>query len=177
MIRRTASALLLVWLIGFVLFVGLLPRPAEEGRRTDGIIVLTGGAKRIERGLDLLQQGRAKRMLISGVDPAVRPVELAARYRVPLPLFACCIDLGAEAVDTRSNGEEAAAWVAKGGYRSIWLVTTDWHMRRADFELRQALPGDVVIHRDAVRSEPDLWVLLKEYNKYLLRRAAVLFGI
>jgi uncharacterized SAM-binding protein YcdF (DUF218 family) len=175
-IRRTASALLLVWLIGFVLFVGLLPRPAAEGR-TDAIIVLTGGAKRIERGLDLLAAGQAKRMLISGVDPTVRPVDLAERYRVPLARFQCCIDLGTEAVDTRSNGEEAADWVRKGRYRSIRLVTTDWHMRRADFELRQAMPKDVRILRDAVRSDADLRVLFTEYNKYLLRRAAVLFGI
>lgn len=175
MIRRTAAALLLVWVIGFVLFVGLLPRPGD-GAPTDGIIVLTGGAERIERGLELMQQGKARRMLISGVDPTVRPVELAVRYRAP-KLFSCCIDLGAEAVDTRSNGEEAAAWVAKGGYKSVRLVTTDWHMRRADFELRQSLPADIVIRRDAVRSEPNLMVLLTEYNKYLLRRGAVLFGI
>lgn len=176
MIRRIASSLLLVWLIGFVLFVGLLPRPADD-RQTDGIIVLTGGARRIERGLDLMAAGKAKRMLISGVDPAVRPVELAARYRVPLARFTCCIDLGTEAVDTRSNGDEAAAWVRKGQYRSVRLVTTDWHMRRADFELRQSMPRDVRIVRDAVRSDPDLKVLFTEYNKYLLRRAAVLVGI
>lgn len=176
MIRRIASSLLLVWLIGFVLFVGLLPRPTDD-RQTDGIIVLTGGARRIERGLDLMAAGKAKRMLISGVDPAVRPVELAARYRVPLARFTCCIDLGTEAVDTRSNGDEAAAWVRKGQYRSVRLVTTDWHMRRADFELRQSMPRDVRIVRDAVRSDPDLKVLFTEYNKYLLRRAAVLVGI
>jgi uncharacterized SAM-binding protein YcdF (DUF218 family) len=176
MIRRTASALLLVWLIGFVVFVGLLPRPVDGGR-TDAIIVLTGGAKRIERGLALMDQNRAKRMLISGVDPSVRPVELAAQYAVPVGRFDCCIDLGTEAVDTRSNGDEAAAWVRKGRYRSVRLVTTDWHMRRADFELRQSLPRDVAIVRDAVRSDADLRVLFTEYNKYLLRRAAVLFGI
>lgn len=176
MIRRTASAILLVWLIGFVLFVGFLPRPAGDGA-TDGIIVLTGGARRIEHGLDLLAAGKAKRMLISGVDPLVRPVELAARYRVPLARFTCCVDLGTEAVDTRSNGDEAAEWVRKGGYRSVRLVTTDWHMRRADFELRQSMPPNVRIVRDAVRSDPDLRVLFTEYNKYLLRRAAVLIGI
>ena len=176
MIRRTASALLLVWLIGFVLFVAFLPRPARDGA-TDAIIVLTGGARRIEHGLDLLGQGRAKRMLISGVDPTVRPVELAARYRVPLARFTCCVDLGTEAVDTRSNGDEAAEWVRKGGYRSVRLVTTDWHMRRAVFELRQSMPRDVRIVNDAVRSDADLPVLFTEYNKYLLRRAAVLIGI
>ena len=49
-------------------------------------------------------------------------------------------------------------------------------MRRARFELRQALPEQVAIVTDAVHSEPDLKVLLTEYHKYLLRRAAALAG-
>jgi uncharacterized SAM-binding protein YcdF (DUF218 family) len=174
-IRRLTSALLLVWLIGFVLFVGLLPRPAGA-EVSDGIIVLTGGPGRIERGLELLEQRKARKLLVSGVDLTVRPPEFAAQYKVPPRLFACCVELGQEAVDTRSNGAESADWVKRHGYRSVRLVTTDWHMRRARLELDQALPANIVIRPDAVRSEPNLSVLLKEYHKYLLRRAAILFG-
>jgi hypothetical protein len=50
-------------------------------------------------------------------------------------------------------------------------------MRRAALELRQALPKDVELVYDAVPSRPSLSVLVKEYNKYLLRRAAALVGI
>ena len=99
------------------------------------------------------------------------------QFKAPASLFDCCIDLGQEAIDTRSNGAESAAWVKKHGYRSVRLVTTDWHMRRARFELDQALPPEVTIVSDAVRSEPDLNILFREYHKYLLRRIAVLFGI
>jgi uncharacterized SAM-binding protein YcdF (DUF218 family) len=174
-IRRIVSALLILWLLGFVLFVGLLPRPDDQGR-TDGIIVLTGGPGRIERGLSLLNDGKGRRMLVSGVDLLVRPREFAAQYRVPPRQLACCVELGQEAVDTRSNAAESADWVKRNRYRSIRLVTTDWHMRRARLELDQALPPGVAIRADAVRSEPNLNVLLKEYHKYLLRRAAVLLG-
>jgi uncharacterized SAM-binding protein YcdF (DUF218 family) len=175
-IRRLVSALLLVWIIGFVLFVALLPRP-QDNRVTDGIIVLTGGKNRIERGLTLLGERRAKRMLVSGVNLVVGRRDFLIQFRAPAPLFDCCIDLGQEAIDTRSNGAESAAWVKKHGYRSIRLVTTDWHMRRARFELDQALPPEVTIVTDAVRSEPALGLLFREYHKYLLRRVAVLFGI
>jgi uncharacterized SAM-binding protein YcdF (DUF218 family) len=92
-------------------------------------------------------------------------------------VFDCCIDLGQEAVDTRSNGAESAAWVKKRGYKSIRLITTDWHMRRARLELDQALPPGISIRMDAVRSDPDLGILLTEYHKFALRRFAVLFGI
>ena len=176
MIGRLFSALILAWIIGFVLFVGLLPRPAGD-EKTDGIIVLTGGPNRIERGLSLLAEGKAKRMLVSGVNLTVRRRDFLIMFNAPPRLFDCCVDLGQEAVDTRSNGAESAAWVKKHRYKSIRLVTTDWHMRRSRFELDQALPPGILIRSDAVRSEPDLGNLLTEYHKYLLRRIAVLFGI
>ena len=50
-------------------------------------------------------------------------------------------------------------------------------MRRAALELRQALPGRGAIVYDAVPSRPSLTMLAREYNKYLLRRAAALLGI
>ncbi len=176
MIVRTLAVALLGWMLGFAWFAMFLPQPLD-GRRTDAIVVLTGGAGRIDRGLVLLQDGAAKRMLISGVDRAVRPAELAAEYKVPERIFTCCITLGREAIDTRSNAIETANWLARRDYATVRLVTTDWHMRRAALELRQALPGDVTIVYDAVASRPSLNMLVREYNKYLLRRAAALIGI
>jgi len=175
-IRRAVSFLLLLYVLGYALFTVLLPRPAG-GEQTDAIVVLTGGAKRFERGLGLLQEGKAKRMLVSGVARTVRPSELAAEYKTDEKIFACCIDLGRESVDTRSNAEEVSRWLAKNRFRSIRLITTDWHMPRARFELSRRLPGDVEVLSDAIESNPAFRQLFTEYNKYLLRRAAVLIGI
>src|SRR3546814_9496156 len=97
-------------------------------------------------------------MLISVVDRDVRPRELAVAYNAPEKLFDCCITLGHEAIDTRSNAIETAHWIEKRGYRTVRLITTDWHMRRARFELNQALPQGVAIHIDAVRSRPSLGI-------------------
>ena len=176
MIRRAVSFLLLIYLLGYALFAVLLPRPAND-ERTDAIVVLTGGAKRMERGLDMLGRGQAKRMLVSGVARAVRPPELAARYEGTDRLFACCIDLGRESVDTRSNAEEVSRWLEKHRFRSIRLITTDWHMPRARFELSRRLPDGVEVLSDAIESNPTFTTLFLEYNKYLLRRAAVFLGV
>jgi uncharacterized SAM-binding protein YcdF (DUF218 family) len=176
MISRALSFIALVYVLGYAVFAVMLPRPADD-RMTDGIVVLTGGANRIERGLDLLQRQRARRMLISGVARTVRPVELAARYPDSAALFKCCIDLGRESVDTRSNAEEVARWMEKRKFRSIRLVTTDWHMPRARFELSRQLGDEDEVVGDAVESNPSFRQLFTEYNKYLLRRAAVLVGI
>jgi uncharacterized SAM-binding protein YcdF (DUF218 family) len=176
MISRLISLCLLGWMLGFAWFALLLPQPLD-GRKTDAIVVLTGGAGRIDRGLDLMKERAARRMFISGVERSVRPNELASRYHVDSALFDCCITLGREAIDTRSNGIETAHWLDRRGYDTVRLITSDWHMRRAAFELRQALPDDIVLVYDAVPGKPSLGTLFKEYNKYLLRRAAALIGI
>ena len=176
MISRALAFLLLLYALGYAAFGVLLPEAGDE-RNTDGIVVLTGGAKRLERGLDLLEQGKARRMLISGVERTVRPAELAQRYGKEQDLFECCIDLGREAVDTRSNAEETRRWLDKQKFKTVRLVTTDWHMPRAGFELGRQAGDAVKIYPDAIPSKPRFGTLYTEYNKYLLRRAAVIVGI
>ncbi|HEX4695402.1 MAG TPA: YdcF family protein [Sphingomonas sp.] len=174
--RRLIGLLVLVYILGFVAFMLLLPRP-REGQTTDAIVVPTGAVGRIDRGLDLLQHHQAKRLLITGTALGVRPIDLALQYHVPVALFACCIDLGHEAVDTRSNAKETAAWVRTHGYKSVRLVTSDWHMARARMELKAALDGDVAIVDDGVRGDQPLGLLVVEYNKLLLRWMALRTGI
>jgi uncharacterized SAM-binding protein YcdF (DUF218 family) len=176
MIRRILSLLILLYLLGYAFFVVALPKPANASP-TDAIVVLTGGAGRIDRGLDLLEQHRAKRMLISGVARTVRPEDLAAQAGRDAALFECCIDLGRESVDTRSNAEETSRWMKRHKFKTLRLVTTDWHMPRASFELSRRVGDDVTIRKDAISSDPSFRQLFTEYNKYLLRHAAVLVGI
>jgi uncharacterized SAM-binding protein YcdF (DUF218 family) len=175
MVRRIVSLLLLVWLLGFIWFAVALPQP-HDGGRSDAVVVLTGGGGRIGRGLEALQKGWARRMLVSGVDREVRPGEFQAEYRVPPALMACCIELGFQSVDTRSNARETAGWIAAHRFRSVRLVTTDWHMLRAAMELDRLLPGHVRLIRDAVPSQPSFRILFLEYNKLLARQAQRLVG-
>ncbi|WP_404336089.1 YdcF family protein [Sphingomonas sp. MMS12-HWE2-04] len=175
MIWRTALFVLLAWALGFVVFMFSLGKPLDA-RKTDAIVVLTGGPGRIDRGLAALRRGDAQRMLVSGVDPDVRPIEFAVEYKIDRKLFGCCIDLGWQAVDTRSNAEETAKWVEQHKFHTIRLVTTDWHMPRARMELSHALGSDVELIGDGVRSRTGYRVLLREYHKYLVRRVALLVG-
>ncbi len=176
MIRRILSFILLAWALGFAWFALLLPQPASLAK-TDAVVVLTGGAQRIDRGLQILEAGKAKRMLISGVDRDVKPVELAAEYDRDIKLFDCCIDLGFRSVDTRSNALETARWAARHKVKTLRLVTHDWHMRRARFELDRALPDNITVTNDAVSTKPPLGILFTEYNKYWLRAIASLVGV
>lgn len=176
MIRRLISFALLLWALGFAWFALLLPQPAPIAK-TDAVVVLTGGANRIDRGLEILKSGKSKKMLISGVDRDVKPPELAAQYLGSAKYFNCCIDLGFQSVDTRSNALETARWVARNKVKTLRLVTHDWHMRRARFELDRALPANIEVTNDAVSTQPSLGALFKEYHKYWLRAVASLVGI
>jgi uncharacterized SAM-binding protein YcdF (DUF218 family) len=175
-IARILSVLGILWALGFALFAGTLPRPADD-RPTDAIVVLTGGPGRLERGIDLLARHRAKRLLVSGTDRTVRKSELALRTHQPVALFDCCVDLGTDSVDTRSNAAETAAWLKRHGYRSVRLITTNWHMPRAHRDLDSALSGTgIAILPDAVPAEPRFLTLFTEYHKYILRRVAAPLG-
>ena len=176
MIARILGVIALLWAAGFGLFVIAMPAPPGDVK-TDGIVVLTGAPGRIDHGIALMRAHDAQRMLISGVAPEVRPAELAAEYKSPPALFECCIDLGHEAVDTRSNAEETVAWVRQHHYRSIRIVTSDWHLARARLELAHALGSDVALVGDGVPSSPRLGLLVMEYNKLLIRLFALWLGI
>lgn len=178
MIVRVGSLLLILYALGFLLFGVTLGTPAPaDAMSTDAIVVITGGEGRIEHAVEMLAQRKGKRLLIAGADPAVTKADLAPRVKGRRKLLQCCVDLGSESVDTRSNAEEARRWLEKNKYRSARLITSDWHMRRAAYEFKRQLDGKVDIVEDAVKSEPHFMTLFAEYNKYLLRRLAVWLDI
>ena len=178
MISRAVSLLLLLYALGFVLFAFTLGKPAPaNAQATDAAVVLTGGSGRIEHAIDVVRQGKAKRLLVAGVDPSVRKRDLALRIPGSASLLKCCVDLGSESVDTRSNAEEAQRWLSAHHFRSLRLITSDWHMRRARYEFSKVLGSRYQLVTDGVRTDPSFLLLFGEYNKYLLRRVAVWIDI
>ncbi|MCJ7421154.1 YdcF family protein [Sphingomicrobium astaxanthinifaciens] len=177
MILRLFSLLVGVYAIGFILFAVSLGRPAPEDEVADAAVVLTGGSGRIEQGIERLEQQRVDKLLIAGADPLVTQADLVEVTGGREGLFDCCITIGSESVDTRTNAEEAKAWIEANDIDEIALVTSDWHMRRAAFEFRAALGEEVVIIEDAVPTEPSLLILFSEYNKYVLRRIGIWAGL
>jgi len=174
MIARGASLVALIYLLGFIFFALTLGKPAAaDSETTEAAVVLTGGSGRIEHAIEVLRDHKARRLLVSGADPSVTKADLARRVEGSRRLLACCVDLGSESVDTRSNAEEAGRWLARHKFKSVRLITSDWHMRRARYEFHKVLGGKYRIVTDAVRTEPSFLTLFGEYNKYVLRRLAV----
>jgi len=164
--------------IGFARFLALAGAgPAEPERPTDGIAVLTGGAERVETGLRLLREGRARVLLVSGVHPGVTLADVAHRAAMVPGDLAGRVTLGHEATSTRGNAAEIAAWARAEHLGSIRVVTAGYHMPRALLELRRALPEVALLPhpmlpatlRDAgAAGRLRTWsLLLREYLKYL----------
>jgi uncharacterized SAM-binding protein YcdF (DUF218 family) len=162
------------WIAGFVWFVQDVLHPASLPARADGIVALTGGADRIATALQLLQQNRARLLLISGVGPAT---EFAALFRgtgIAPGTLAGRITIGRTATDTLGNADEAADWARAHGLHSLIVVTASYHMRRALTEIGRTLPDATLypapVLPPALRGSAGLStmrLLAGEYTKYL----------
>lgn len=145
----------------------------------DGIVVLTGGADRIEVALRLLIEGRAPLLLVSGVARGADLADLA--HRVPLDADqAGRVTLGHVAHSTSGNAAETAPWVRAHGMRRLIVVTAGYHMPRALLAMQHAMPEvelhPVAVQSPALRGAPPataVRMLASEYDKLL----AVRFGL
>jgi uncharacterized SAM-binding protein YcdF (DUF218 family) len=183
--RRAAGVLVLIvalaWLGGLAAFLHAIPTQIDDpDSMTDAIVVLTGGSLRVQSGLALLAAGKGKKLFVSGVYQGVEVGELLRVSRQAPDAVACCIVLGHTADNTIGNAEETAAWMHGENYRSLRLVTADYHMPRSLLEFSRLMP-DVRIVANPVfpeASQERWWthpsgvnLILGEYSKYLLALA------
>lgn len=134
----------LIWLGGLWTFAQrvIVSTPAAEPPAADGIVALTGASNaRLEAATQLLDEGKAHRLLISGVNPNATRAAVQDVARGLSKEWECCVDLGFHAENTRGNARETAGWVRYHDFRSLIVVTADYHMPRAMLELKAALPG------------------------------------
>lgn len=163
--------------IAFVWQINHYPKLPKD-TQADGVVILTGGEERVDKGLQILQKNRAQRALVSGVHRSVKLHELLTLHKAS-PALTDRIDLGFGAIDTAGNAQETAEWVNEHAIKSLIVVTSNYHMPRAILHLQSVLPHDVKLIPASVT--PDLlqrknwyhhanalaWVFLA-YNKYLL---------
>jgi uncharacterized SAM-binding protein YcdF (DUF218 family) len=187
-LRATAMTFLAILFVGAAIgFVGFLSRlrdiEIKPERQADGIVVLTGGSSRVSDALELLAAGYGKRLLISGVHPTSAASDISRSVSENQSLFNCCVDLDHSAVNTRSNAAETRRWAYERGFKSLIVVTSNYHMPRAIVELSHAMPDIELIPfavvGDKWRDEPwwtsgtTLRLLLSEYVKYVAAEVRV----
>lgn len=166
-----------VWSAGFTAFSHDARLKTMRPPSADGIVVLTGGAERIETALRLLADGLAPVLLISGVGRGIDLPELAKRVRLDPAAIGNRVTLGHEATTTLGNATETAAWARQNDVHKLIVVTAGYHMPRALLELDRYLPGvtlvPVPVQPPAMRGRIDLAtirLLAAEYDKLLAVR-------
>jgi uncharacterized SAM-binding protein YcdF (DUF218 family) len=163
---------------GFWWFVWSVPtQEVHLNGNADGIVVLTGGSSRVADAIELLSEGRGKRLLITGVHRATTTAEIARVAPAYGRLIACCVDLDHSALNTVGNALETKRWVNSNRIRSLIVVTSNYHMPRAMAELGRQLPDVFLIPFPVVteKMRNDPWwnfstakLLLSEYLKYIV---------
>jgi uncharacterized SAM-binding protein YcdF (DUF218 family) len=167
-----------LWIAGMLRFIGMIPeRVVDENSPSDAIVVLTGASGRMSTGLELLARGQARKLFVSGVYRGVDVATLLEVSKRRPDDLSCCIEVGHAADNTIGNAMETASWMEQQGYRSLRLVTSNWHMPRSLLEFREAMPEVRVIPHPVFHPEVKLerwwaWpgtagLIFREYNKFL----------
>lgn len=179
-----ASVLGIIGLAGFLAFIWSLPQSEVRiDERADGLVVLTGGASRIEDGLELLAAGRAGRMLITGVNRTTRAEDLVRHVPEAARLLECCVDVDKAAMNTTGNALEARRWANAHGYSSLIVVTSAYHMPRALTEFAHVMPQTRLLAFPVITpaAESEHWwrrsstirLLFGEYLKYVVAKLRI----
>ena len=112
-----------------------------------GIIVLTGGKNRIEKGLDLLSKGYGNKLLISGV---FMPTEIEAKFSLEKEkneLFKCCVFFDEKSKNTLENSQEVDKWLSENEeIKSIILVSSYYHLPRSIMIFEKKINSNVKIY-------------------------------
>ena len=186
-ILRSSWIVLGALLLGFIAFANMIDQAElRVVEKADGIVVLTGGQNRISGAVKLLAKGRAKRMLISGVNKQTSKAALSRLTPKYVRLFECCIDVGYKARDTIGNAAEIADWARERKFSSLIVVTASYHMPRSIAELKQIAPNIRLVAFPVVTNNFRMgswWshsgtarLLFSEYAKYLNTMGRLAYG-
>ena len=180
---QLAAAALLMLAGGFLWFIWRVPgEQVQFGGKADGIVALTGGASRIADAIELLASGRGTRLLITGANPSTNATEISRLKPDFAKWVRCCVDLD-QSLNTRENAIGTKLWAQEHRFRSLIVVTSNYHMPRALAEIAHQLPAVALrpfpVVTERARAEP-WWtsavtarLMFTEYVKYLFARLRI----
>lgn len=142
------------WSLGLVLLGGLLIGLAARAGDflvvdaplpSDVILVLAGETdRRPQRALELLAQGYGRRVLLDVPTNAkiyeFTEIQLAQTYIQDLPQAASISICPIDGLSTKDESKDAEKCFAREGDKSVLIVTSDFHTRRALSIFRREVP-------------------------------------
>lgn len=179
----TTILLSALWLTGLLWFIHLIPSRVQDTTTiTDGIVALTGGSSRLSTAISLLNDNKAKKLLITGVGKGITLANLGSLddiSKIDIAHNGANITLGYIAKDTRQNALETAIWADLEHIKSIRVVTANYHIPRSMLEFTYAMPDVAMIPHPVFSKRvkvtvKDWWhfpgstlLIMSEYHKYM----------
>jgi uncharacterized SAM-binding protein YcdF (DUF218 family) len=147
----------LVVVVGLPLLVSIYLSPQNELQKSDAIVVISGGDTdaRVTEGVKLYFQKWAPKIIFSGaaatgdVSNALAMKRIAAKSGVP----ADDMLIEEESKTTSENAKNVAVILNKENMKSIILVTSPYHQRRANNSFKTALGKDYLIVNHSAKDE------------------------
>lgn len=173
-----AAVPLLCIIILFSLFIKELRVATDEIPYADAIVVLTGGNGRVEEGLRLFREGRGGYLILSGVEETSRLDAIFPGMDLKATVDTSKIILDIESRRTIDNALNVKKIVEEKGFKSLILVTSNYHIKRAYTIFSKTINGEVRLYRHPVRGssfkDDEWWGNLKslklvttEFFKYI----------
>ncbi len=150
--KRPGSRKYVGW-VAIALVVGLLGLGSRAGnflildapRPSDVILVLAGETdRRPQRALELLAQGYGRRVVLNVPTNAklyeFTQIDLAKKYIQDLPQAAQVSICPIDGLSTKDESKDAEKCLQREGAKSVLIVTSDFHTRRALDVFRREFP-------------------------------------
>ncbi|MBI2798597.1 YdcF family protein [Candidatus Saccharibacteria bacterium] len=146
--KRTVAAIILAGLIGglvLLIFFGLgfFLSPQDNLQKADAIVVISGGrtTARAQKGIQLFKDGYGKKLILSGAALDDGPSNALAMRDQALSAGIADQDILIDeaAQDTYQNAIDSKHILDQLDARSLILVTSPYHQRRADMTFRAVL--------------------------------------
>lgn len=151
----------------------------QNTQKVEAIVVLAGGKGRVEEGVRLFRESRAKHLFFVGVDPSVIKSDLyRPKHGDP---SADNVILENASRNTLENSIFGRDLIVRSGVHSVLLITSRYHLKRASILFRNSLPRNITIIPypvDSVNLKESWWnhggsfqLLFREFYKYCMFRA------
>lgn len=187
-IKGLFSFLLIISIAMAVLFIDFAYKTfsvSQKKVKADAIVVLTGGRGRIEEGVRLYREHQGRYLFLVGVGPAVRKADLFKERKGEREGEGVFLEKVSR--NTLENALYAREMILKNkDIRSIRLITSRYHMKRATLIFRNTLPAEIAIYPHPVDSrnlKEEWWshgssfrLLFSEFYKYCMFRFFFLFA-
>lgn len=115
--------------------------------KADAIVVFSGdNGPRTERAVELLKEGYADYLILSGgkVYDDVTMAELMKNHAIKLGVDENKILIDDEASTTNENADFTADIIEENNFKSVIVVTSDYHTRRSKLAMEKALEDTLI---------------------------------